>query len=530
MPKEFEYLGFAKLAKEIGSDIITLKFFGTTIIVLNTAQPAFDLFEKRSAIYSNRVCPPALGESSLMNWGNFVSFVGYTDLWKKYRRMMHIWLNKQAVPAFHSSQQHQARVLLQRLLENAKTLGTSEELGLQFYRTIAATLLQSVYGYDLQRLDDPFVLGAKEAIGHIAKAASPSKDNIEFIPDFLVNVAPALARVPSWLPGTGWKSTLQEWGRHKDIIVEGTFGWTKAHMAAGGHETSVVASLLENVNSWGQDETAIQEVAFGIYAVRPTALNTHALYTGGTDTVRDLYSHSTTRYLIINEKTVNTLIVFVLAMLLFPDAQAKAQQEIDTVIGTSRLPTIDDQACLPYVGRLIQEVLRWQPVTPTASNRAPNQRYHMYAPRITSIADTCFPAARLSLVTFGKQIEAYLHSTPADRTYSRIRAMTRDERVYKDPETFNPDRFLDPSVPAAPGFGWGRRICPGVHYANSSLFVTIASILATFDITLRTDELGHKIVPTTESAQNTVAYHPKPFKCKFTPRSDLHAELIRSGA
>jgi cytochrome P450 len=38
-----------------------------------------------------------------------------------------------------------------------------------------------------------------------------------------------------------------------------------------------------------------------------------------------------------------------------------------------------------------------------------------------------------------------------------IRAISRNENVYKDPEVFNPDRFLDPDVLPVPLFGWGRR-------------------------------------------------------------------------
>jgi hypothetical protein len=51
-------------------------------------------------------------------------------------------------------------------------------------------------------------------------------------------------------------------------------------------------------------------------------------------------------------------------MALYPEVQAKAQREIDTVIGGERLPTTEDREKLPYVQRLINEVLRWQPVTP----------------------------------------------------------------------------------------------------------------------------------------------------------------------
>ena len=49
-------------------------------------------------------------------------------------------------------------------------------------------------------------------------------------------------------------------------------------------------------------------------------------------------------------------------MSLFPDAQRQAQEEIDCVIGPSRLPTLADRSQLPYVSALLNEVYRWRPV------------------------------------------------------------------------------------------------------------------------------------------------------------------------
>src|ERR1700735_5839886 len=51
-------------------------------------------------------------------------------------------------------------------------------------------------------------------------------------------------------------------------------------------------------------------------------------------------------------------------MVLYPEAQQKAQEEIDAVVGTGRLPDFDDEASLPYVSALCQEVQRWHPVAP----------------------------------------------------------------------------------------------------------------------------------------------------------------------
>ena len=51
-------------------------------------------------------------------------------------------------------------------------------------------------------------------------------------------------------------------------------------------------------------------------------------------------------------------------MVLHPDKLKKAQDELDRVVGTARMPLISDKADLPYVNALIKEIMRWRPVLP----------------------------------------------------------------------------------------------------------------------------------------------------------------------
>lgn len=62
------------------------------------------------------------------------------------------------------------------------------------------------------------------------------------------------------------------------------------------------------------------------------------------------------------ETTSTTLNNFVLAMTLFPVAARKAQEELDRVIGSQRMPGFEDEQQLPYIRALIKEVLRWRAV------------------------------------------------------------------------------------------------------------------------------------------------------------------------
>lgn len=57
----------------------------------------------------------------------------------------------------------------------------------------------------------------------------------------------------------------------------------------------------------------------------------------------------------------------------YPEIQRRIQQEVDSVIGTDRLPSVRDRVNLPYTSAAIKEVLRWYPALPLSIARQTNQ-------------------------------------------------------------------------------------------------------------------------------------------------------------
>lgn len=60
------------------------------------------------------------------------------------------------------------------------------------------------------------------------------------------------------------------------------------------------------------------------------------------------------------------LSTLILAILRYPDVQAKARAHLDQVLGKNQLPRFEDEPSLPYITAIAKEVLRWQTVTPLA--------------------------------------------------------------------------------------------------------------------------------------------------------------------
>ncbi|THH02426.1 hypothetical protein EW026_g476 [Hermanssonia centrifuga] len=108
--------------------------------------------------------------------------------------------------------------------------------------------------------------------------------------------------------------------------------------------------------------------------------------------------------------------------------------------------------------------------------------------------------------------------------------MLHDPEVYPDPMEFKPERFMaspgrEPELdPHSVAFGFGRRICPGLYIADASLFLTVASSLAVFDVT-KVIEDGVPVIPIVKQTTGNIS-HPYPFRCDIKPRFRSAESLI----
>lgn len=122
---------------------------------------------------------------------------------------------------------------------------------------------------------------------------------------------------------------------------------------------------------------------------------------------------------------------------------------------------------------------------------------------------------------------------------NNVWAIHQDESRFPEPRKFNPERYKDDyqtfseaaSNPDANKrdsftFGAGRRICPGMHVAERSLFLGISRILWAFSIEPTTDATGQPILPDPDKLTQGFVCMPEPYQAKITPRSKERARLV----
>lgn len=200
-----------------------------------------------------------------------------------------------------------------------------------------------------------------------------------------------------------------------------------------------------------------------------------------------------------SETTVTVIESFVLAMVLHPDVLQKAQEEMDSVLDGTRLPTLADRPSLPYLECVLKETYRWGcPIPLGMPHRLMDDDVY-----------------RGFLLPKGATVIA------------NIFAMSQS---YPEPDVFRPERFtgsnhhiLDPKDYV---FGFGRRICPGRYFADVNIWIVAASLIALFQIDKAKDPNGTVIEPAIKF-QTGFIRRPLEFKCMISPRSIKTVEIIR---
>lgn len=123
------------------------------------------------------------------------------------------------------------------------------------------------------------------------------------------------------------------------------------------------------------------------------------------------------------------------------------------------------------------------------------------------------------------------HILAGSVVFTDIDAMLHDPQTYQDPFVFNPGRFIEAlsNRPAEPdprlmSFGFGRRRCPGINLADTSVFMACAIIVATLDVK-KAIVNGEVVEPVHEKLPGILS-HPAPFKVSIPVRSAKARQLI----
>lgn len=164
-----------------------------------------------------------------------------------------------------------------------------------------------------------------------------------------------------------------------------------------------------------------------------------------------------------HETTANTLTWAFYYLSQHPAILAELQREVDNVLPSGRLPTMDDLPQLPYTMMVIKEIMRIQPIV-------------AMLPR-GILKDTTLGGYQLKAGAFVLISPYVLHHDP---------------RRWSAPETFDPTRFSSENEPKIEKytylpFGGGPRICIGNHFSLMEAQILLALIVSRYNLRLAPD-------------------------------------------
>ncbi|KAK1725113.1 cytochrome P450 [Colletotrichum acutatum] len=454
---------FKQWAKEYGP-VYSLILGTKVMIVLSSDRAVKDLLDKRSNIYSSRT---DLYLGNIVSGNLRVVMMQYGETWRMIRKIFHQVLHINAAKGYVPYQDLESKQMLSGFLEEPDSFVD------HIRRFTTSLTTQMVFGFRTTSIHD-------EKLKRLYHCVEKWSEVVGSSTAALLDVYPPLRNLGFMSPGKRYAAALHKeeralyvghWMDAKDRVLEGT----------AKSQPCFCVGIVESQKTLGFSDALAGYIS-------GSALE------AGSDT------------------TASTLTGFVQAMVLHPSVQKQAQEELDRVCGTERLPNMDDWDSMPYIRACVKESLRWMPTAILGLPHAVIQDDEYMGYKIPKGAGVML----------------------------NVWAINMDENRFENPRAFDPSRYEgdeqnsfesamngDPSKRDHYVFGAGRRLCQGTHIADRSLFLSISRLLWAFNLEKAVDAEGNEITPNAENLTDGFLVQPKPFPAKIAPRSDAHVQVIR---
>ncbi|KAI0796963.1 cytochrome P450 [Abortiporus biennis] len=304
-----------EMSKKYGN-IMYLYFPNQPTIIVDSAQVAIDLLEKRSQIYSDR----ARGiVEKYIGWEWNLGSLPYGSVWRATRRCFHQYFNQNAVLSHQDIQIKETRTFLRRVLEHPEDCAQLSRL------MFSASILRIVYGIKINDLSDEYFEMAEIAMHGFSLGRSPGL--------FMVEYLPFLQYLPSWFPGATFKKVAKHISPYVLAMRNEAFDKVKDAMISGNVEPCLTQTLITKIRTEQDEDVArnVTGVAFG----------------ASSDT------------------SASASYAFLITMAQYPDIQQRAQAEIDAHLSPDKLLSrLEDVREIPYLRALLMEILRFRVIVP----------------------------------------------------------------------------------------------------------------------------------------------------------------------
>ncbi|KAJ5631640.1 O-methylsterigmatocystin oxidoreductase [Penicillium longicatenatum] len=460
--KRLEKLGLSE------GELFSVKFGFKHFVYVNSYDAVREIFDRQATKTSAK--GPWRGATQIVS-GLRIAIMPGNMQWRRLRTILHRLLHPTVARFFRPSQEFEAKQLLCDLLESGGKDVVCKE---QAHRMALSVIMTSTYGHRVASMqEDPICHQVDQIMQDFSQATAPGV--------FITDLIPQLDNLPVRLQW--WRPQARKFHERQYAVWMPLWQELRRRVTEGTAPSCFAKHFMEaDMQRFQIDETQAAFLA-------------GTLIEAGSDT---------------SASALNIAIKYLAAN---PSVLDQAHAEVSRVVGDDKSPSFDDIDRLPFIHACIKEVSRIRPLTKfgTAHYTTDMVTYKQYR-----IPPGCFVVIN----------QCAIHNNP---------------EYYDQPGQFDPGRYLRPpfedcndeqekfnsnAIKAHLNFGAGRRICPGLHVAESSLFIALAKLVWLFDIQPEADKNGNPLpMDVSDAAFEDGANNvPKPFRVRFVSRSAAREE------